>query len=49
LPDTAVEQALAGEPVILPRRQTFYGSTEIGYREPGGHHVVFAGFPAEKG
>ncbi len=40
----AVERALAGQPVVLPRRTTFYGATEIGYREPGGHYVTFARF-----
>ena len=40
----AVEHALAGQPVYLPRRTTFYGSTEIGYRDPAGHYVTFAQF-----
>ncbi len=30
--------------VAVPRRQTFYGADEIGYREPGGHYAVFAEF-----
>lgn len=38
----AVEKALAGYPIEMPRRTTFYGTTEIGVREPGGHFVVFA-------
>jgi uncharacterized glyoxalase superfamily protein PhnB len=38
----AVEKALAGAPVVKPRHQTFYGSTEIYVREPGGHMVGFA-------
>lgn len=38
----AVERALAGAPVVKPRHQTFYGSTEIYVREPGGHTVGFA-------
>ncbi len=42
----AVERALAGCQIVLPRRQTFYGSTEIGYREPGGDFVTFAQFPS---
>jgi uncharacterized glyoxalase superfamily protein PhnB len=33
-----------GLEVVLPRRKTFYGATEIGVREPGGHVVVFASF-----
>ena len=40
----AVERALAGQPLAFPRRTTFYGATEIGYREPGGHAVTFAQF-----
>lgn len=37
-----VEQALAGAPVVKPRHDTFYGSTEIYVREPGGNTVGFA-------
>lgn len=40
----AVEKAVAGAPVVRPRHQTFYGSTEIYVREPGGHTVGFAQF-----
>jgi hypothetical protein len=39
-----VEKALAGQIVLFPRRATFYGATEIGWREPGGHIVVVAQF-----
>ena len=38
----AVEEALAGYPIEMPRRTTFYGTLEIGVRDPGGHFVVFA-------
>lgn len=38
----AVERALAGAPVVKPRHKTFYGSTELYVREPGGHTVGFA-------
>lgn len=38
----AVETALEGYPVEMPRRTTFYGMHEIGVREPGGHFVIFA-------
>ncbi len=38
----AVERALNGFEVILPRRKTFYGMDEIGVREPGGNSVIFA-------
>lgn len=40
----AVEQAVAGAPIVKPRHQTFYGSTELYIREPGGHMVGFAQF-----
>ncbi len=39
--------AVANAPVFLPRRTTFYGATEIGVTEPGGHHVTLAQFPAQ--
>jgi uncharacterized glyoxalase superfamily protein PhnB len=38
----AVEQAVRGVEVVVPRRQTFYGADEIGVREPGGNLVIFA-------
>ena len=45
VPDiAAVVSALAGEPVFLPRRETFYNSTEVGYNDPQGHFVTFAQF-----
>lgn len=40
----AVERALEGAPVVKPRHTTFYGSTEIYVREPGGNTVGFAAF-----
>jgi len=40
----AVEKSLAGAPVVKPRHQTFYGSTEIYLKEPGGNTVGFAQF-----
>jgi uncharacterized glyoxalase superfamily protein PhnB len=40
----AVEQSLKGAPVIKPRHDTFYGSTEIYVKEPGGNTVGFAKF-----
>jgi len=33
---------LAGYPITVPERTTFYGMREIGVFEPGGHVVVFA-------
>jgi uncharacterized glyoxalase superfamily protein PhnB len=38
----AVERAVAGAPVVKPRHETFYGSTELYVREPGGNTVGFA-------
>jgi uncharacterized glyoxalase superfamily protein PhnB len=40
----AVERAVAGAPVVKPRHDTFYGSTELYVREPGGNIVGFAAF-----
>jgi hypothetical protein len=40
----AIAESLEGFEIVLPRRETFYGSNEIGYREPGGHYVTFAQF-----
>jgi uncharacterized glyoxalase superfamily protein PhnB len=37
-----VERRLAGAPVVKPRHETFYGSTEIYVKEPGGNTVGFA-------
>ncbi len=39
-----VEKSLSGAPVVKPRHDTFYGSTEIYVREPGGNTVGFAKF-----
>jgi uncharacterized glyoxalase superfamily protein PhnB len=38
----AVERAVEGAEVVVPRRQTFYGADEVGVREPGGNVVLFA-------
>ena len=38
----AVERAMKGLTLVLPRRTTFYGMDEIGVREPAGHIVMFA-------
>ena len=45
----AVAEALQGVEIVMPRRTTFYGATEIGYREPGGHLVTFAQFAETAG
>lgn len=43
VPDlAAIEKALSGYPIEMPRRTTFYGMIEVGVREPGGHLVIFA-------
>ena len=39
-----VEKSLKGAPVVKPRHDTFYGSTEIYVKEPGGNTVGFAQF-----
>lgn len=41
----AIERAMDGVEVVKPRHTTFYGSTEIYVREPGGNTVGFAQFP----
>ncbi|HEX8358933.1 MAG TPA: VOC family protein [Longimicrobium sp.] len=40
----AVERALEGAEIILPRRTTSYGATEVFVREPAGNVVGFAQF-----
>jgi uncharacterized glyoxalase superfamily protein PhnB len=37
-----VRRRLAGYPIAMPERTTFYGMVEIGVTDPGGHTVVFA-------
>jgi uncharacterized glyoxalase superfamily protein PhnB len=37
-----VESKLQDERLIMPRRTTFYGSTEVGYADPAGNIVVFS-------
>ena len=41
-----IERALAGVTLVVPRRNTFYGSAEIIVREPAGNAVTFAQFAA---
>jgi hypothetical protein len=43
-----VESKLRDERLIMPRRTTFYGSTELGYTDPAGNIVVFAEHGAGK-
>jgi len=33
-----------GAEQVMPKRTTFYGSTEIGIKDPAGHYVTFAEF-----
>jgi hypothetical protein len=37
-----VESKLKGERLVMPRRKTFYGATEIGYADPTGNIVIFS-------
>ena len=39
----AVERAVAGAPITMARRKTFYGMRETMVREPGGNLICFAG------
>lgn len=39
-----IERAIAGAPVVKPRHDTFYGSSELYVTEPGGNLVGFAQF-----
>ncbi len=38
--------AIQGSEVVMPVRNTFYGSREIGIKDPAGHYVTFAQFGA---
>ena len=40
----AVKAATAGMDVYMPERTTFYGSREIGIKDPAGHFITFAHF-----
>lgn len=37
-----LERRLEGADVLIPKRETFYGATEIGVRDPAGNVVTFA-------
>ena len=43
-----VEAALEGVEQVFPRRETFYGSTEIGVRDPVGNVITFAQFQRQE-
>jgi uncharacterized glyoxalase superfamily protein PhnB len=40
----AVKAATAGMDIYMPERTTFYGSHEIGVKDPAGHFITFAHF-----
>ena len=37
-----IEIRLKDHEIIVPKRKTFYGASEIFYRTPGGHIIGFA-------
>jgi uncharacterized glyoxalase superfamily protein PhnB len=41
-----VKAAVKRADVYMPERKTFYGSTEIGVKDPAGHFITFAEFAA---
>jgi uncharacterized glyoxalase superfamily protein PhnB len=42
----SVKAAVKRVEVYMPERKTFYGSTEIGVKDPEGHFITFAQFAA---
>jgi uncharacterized glyoxalase superfamily protein PhnB len=38
-----IRAALAGWPLVVPERKTFYGAQELIVADPAGNHVFFAG------
>jgi uncharacterized glyoxalase superfamily protein PhnB len=40
--------AIQGTEVVMPLRNTFYGSREIGIKDPAGHYVTFAQFATQQ-
>jgi uncharacterized glyoxalase superfamily protein PhnB len=40
--------AIKGAEIVMPIRDTFYGSKEVGIKDPAGHHITFAQFGAQK-
>lgn len=41
-------RAANGAEVVMPKRKTFYGSTEVGVKDPAGHWVTFAEFDQQQ-
>jgi hypothetical protein len=37
-----IESKLGSECLIMPKRTTFYGATELGYTDPAGNIVIFS-------
>src|SRR5256885_14941545 len=37
-----VEKKLQGERLVMPKRKTFYGATELGYADAAGNIVIFS-------
>ena len=37
-----VESKLGSERLMMPKRTTFYGATEVGYTDPAGNIVIFS-------
>ena len=37
-----IESKLGSERLIMPKRTTFYGATELGYTDPAGNIVIFS-------
>ena len=41
-----IQAAVSDAEVYMPERTTFYGSREIGVKDPTGHFIIFAHFAA---
>jgi len=39
--------AVKGSEEVMPKRKTFYGSTELGIKDPAGHYITLAEFAAQ--
>jgi hypothetical protein len=37
-----VESKLGTERLVMPKRKTFYGATEVGYTDPAGNIIIFS-------
>jgi hypothetical protein len=37
-----IESKLGSERLVMPKRKTFYGATEVGYTDPAGNIVIFS-------